>query len=133
MLRFIKRNSVIIQWLSGLGIPVALIVSSWLVTTSIEQSKVDSDYVRIALNILSTEQKPDDKLGNLNNNPGRSDQLALREWAIRLLNKKSPEKFTDEEQKALLMGQLSSSRIMNKTIQSLGLGKFLVPDATENE
>ncbi|MCX7096755.1 MAG: hypothetical protein NTV43_02485 [Methylococcales bacterium] len=118
MFDLLRRNDILIQWLAGIGIPVALVFSSWLITTSSERTKVDSEYVRIALSILATEQKSDD-------NAIRNDQLALRRWAIRLLNKKSPEKFTDEEQNALLKMQLNSSNIIDHTLQSIGLGSII--------
>lgn len=122
MRTFIRRYDYLIQWLAGLGIPVALVLSSWLITTSIERTKVDSEYVRIALSILTAEQNPDTKTkGNDDATSQSKYQLALRKWAIRLLNKKSPESFTDEEQEALLEGHLSSVDISGFALQLIGL------------
>jgi hypothetical protein len=92
MEEILKKNKTILQWLAGLGIPVALVFSTWLVSNSIETARLNSEYVRIALTVLSKE-KP--KEGNI-------DDETLRRWAVRLLNRKSPEKFTEEEQRALL-------------------------------
>jgi hypothetical protein len=98
MKEFIKRNSPMFSWLSGLGIPIAIVVTGWLITTSIENAKLDSEYVKIALSILSSKTKTaDGKIA-----PFTAEEKTLREWAVRLLNRKSPEKFSENEQKALL-------------------------------
>jgi len=109
MNNFLQRNSALIAWLGGLGIPFAVIVVGWLITSSIETSKLESEYVRMALGILTAHEKTSD--GKLL--PLTDDEKVLRQWAIRLLNRKAPEKFTEEEQKALLtvgspFGSLSS-------------------------
>jgi hypothetical protein len=121
MLILLKKYDPLIKFIASLGLPIALAFSGWLVTSSIENSKVDSQYVQIALNILATEYKPDSQVNNAEASIMGSNQLALRRWAIRLLNKKSPERFTEEEQTALLKGQLSPSHILNKTLESIGL------------
>jgi hypothetical protein len=98
MKAFIERHSVLIQWLSGLGIPVAVIFAGWLISNRIEGAKLDSEYVRLALGVLGKEAKPEEGVTT-----GLSDEeLALRQWAVRLLNRKSPEKFTESEQRAIL-------------------------------
>jgi hypothetical protein len=54
--------------------------------------------VKIALGILSAKEKQADSKP-----PEFSpEEKVLRQWAVRLLNKKSPEAFTKEEQEALL-------------------------------
>lgn len=95
---FFKRHSSLIAWLGGLGIPVALIVAGWLISTKTEGSKLESEYVRIALNILTAQ----DRVSDGKRPPLTNEEIALRQWAVRLLNRQSPEKFTEEEQKALL-------------------------------
>ncbi len=100
MENFLQRNAVLVSWLSGLGIPAAIVAASWLITSSIESSKLNSEYVRIALSVLTTneaskgESSTDKQLSD--------DEKALRHWAVRLLNSKSPEKFSEAEQAALL-------------------------------
>lgn len=53
MKNFLKRNSEMIGWISGIGIPAALIITGYLAVGSVESSKLDSEYVKIALSILS--------------------------------------------------------------------------------
>jgi hypothetical protein len=96
---FFERHSSLVAWLGGLGIPIALISSGWLISTNTEGSKLQSEYVRIALNILTAQ----DRVSDGKREPLTKEQIALRQWAVRLLNRQSPEKFTEEEQKALLM------------------------------
>ena len=98
MKAFLERHATLIQWLSGLGIPVAIIFAGWLISNRIEGAKLDSEYVRMALSLLNKEiPKVDGTDVELS-----AEQIALRQWAVRLLNRKSPEKFTDAEQRALL-------------------------------
>ena len=94
----LTRNATIIGWLAGIGIPLAIVFAGWLITTSIETSKLDSEYVKIALGVLAAKEKSAD--GKLVEST--ADEKVLKQWAVRLLNKKSPEKFTKEEQDALL-------------------------------
>lgn len=124
MREFINKYDKLIQWLAGFGIPVAVILSSWLITTSIERTKIDSEYVRIALSILAVEKKPDEDF--------KSDQIALRKWAIRLLNNKSPEKFTDEEQKALLESDLKYTDT-ERLIGALGVLELLKANSKQKQ
>ena len=88
----LSKHEKLIAWISGLGVPIALMISSSIVSTSIETTKVDSEYVKIAINILSNgnqkEITPEDK--------------AVRSWAIRVLDSKSPVKFSEEEKKAFI-------------------------------
>jgi hypothetical protein len=98
--QFLERNANMISWISGIGIPGALIFVGWLALGSVERSKLDSEYVRIALNVLSA--KPTGKPDSEGMPAPTEDEMALRKWAVRLLNGKSPEKFSTEEQSALL-------------------------------
>jgi len=100
---FLARHPELVGWLGGIGIPLALAVavtaSTFIVTKSIEGAKLDSEYIRIALGILSkdgTKTSDDDPTGY------SDEEMALRQWAVRLLNGKSPEKFSLDEQHALL-------------------------------
>lgn len=99
--QFVRKHEKMIAWLGGLGLPVSILVAGWLITSTIESSKLDSEYVKIALGILSVQNK--DKDGNvLEPTP---EEAVMRAWAVRLLNKKSPEKFSKEEQEALASGK----------------------------
>jgi hypothetical protein len=101
----------LIGWLSGLGIPMAVIFASWLITQSMETAKLESEYVRMALAILSKERVVDDKTHEMKS--PSEDEMALRRWAVRLLNRKSPEKFSKEEQQAILNSTKSPFAIGN--------------------
>ncbi len=79
--------------MAGIGIPAAIIIASWLITGSIERAKNDTEYVKIALGILATDKGQAEPT---------SDVKALRGWAVRLLDEKSPIKFTKSEGAALL-------------------------------
>jgi hypothetical protein len=95
----LSPNSVVFKLLVGVGLPIAIAFSGWLIARSIETSKADAEWVRIALEIL-TSDKPE-KAREKGGIPS-GKHLALNSWAIRLIKAKSPEKFTDNEQKALL-------------------------------
>ncbi|MDD3022165.1 MAG: hypothetical protein PHX61_14485 [Alphaproteobacteria bacterium] len=93
----------VFKWLIGLGIPIAISFgisfSGWLITRSIEGSKIDYEYVRLSIDILSNETR---KSNDTNENARmKEDNKLLRNWAIRVLDSKSPIKFTEEEKKAL--------------------------------
>jgi hypothetical protein len=92
-MKWIKANDSLIQWLSGIGIPAAILLASWIVTSSAERSKVNSEYVALALEILGRKEDPSEPKEQ------KDRDVALRKWAVRLLDQLSPEKFTDEEQK----------------------------------
>lgn len=98
MNKLLTDHASLIGWLAGIGIPASVMFASWLVTSTIESSKLDSEYVKVALGVLAAKEKQAD---------GKPTELSpedkvLRQWAVRLLNKKSPEPFTKEEQEALL-------------------------------
>lgn len=98
MNKFLARYSPLIAWLGGLGLPISVIIAGWLITSGTETSKLESEYVRMALGILTSQEKTQ----NGSPPPLTDEEKALRQWAVRLLNRKSPEKFTEEEQKGLL-------------------------------
>lgn len=114
---FLERHSALIAWLGGLGIPLAIVIVGWLITTSSESSKLDTEYVRIALQILNSG----DREAERKNLPLTSDEQALRQWAVRLLNQKSPEKFTEAEQRALLSSRRPFGQLPGN---ELGAGSF---------
>ncbi|QPG06524.1 hypothetical protein IT774_04955 [Salinimonas marina] len=97
--KFLANNENIIQWLAGFGLPIALIISSWLVSTSIENTKVDTEYVKIAVSILS---KDTNTSGTLRTLQATTDKEAMRLWAIRVLDAKSPVKLTRQEKHAFV-------------------------------
>jgi hypothetical protein len=94
---FLNNNEKIIQWLTGLGFPIALIISSWLISTSIENTKVDTEYVTLAINILNKDVAG---LKNTQKQDNISEKNAIRSWAIRVLDAKSPVKLTALEKDA---------------------------------
>ncbi len=49
----LSRYKKLITWVRGVGVPIAVMILSSIVSTSIEKIKVDSEYVKIAVNILS--------------------------------------------------------------------------------
>lgn len=99
MKKFLKENERIIQWLSGLGFPIALVLSSWLVSSSIENTKVDSDYVKLAISILNSDAGITD---SGQKEAVTSEKEAMRGWAIRVLDEKSPVKLTEKEKQAFV-------------------------------
>lgn len=99
MEKFLKENERIIQWLSGLGFPIALVLSSWLVSSSIENTKVDSDYVKLAISILNSDAGITD---SGQKEAVTSEKEAMRGWAIRVLDEKSPVKLTEKEKQAFV-------------------------------
>jgi hypothetical protein len=92
------KQDKLLAWLAGLGLPLSIAFVGWLVTTTIESSKLDSEYVKIALGILAAQTK--DKDGKLIE--PTSEELALKNWAVRLLDLRSPEKFSSDEKLALI-------------------------------
>jgi hypothetical protein len=97
MNKLLSIHASMIAWLAGIGIPVSMIFTGWLITSTIESSKLDSEYVKVALGVLAAKEKQaDGKPAELT-----TEDKALRRWAVRLLNKKSPEPFSKDEQEAL--------------------------------
>eukprot|EP01031_Cornospumella_fuschlensis_P010374 gene10374-12717_t len=112
MTTFLRRHTALFSWLAGIGIPAAVILTGWLVTTSLERSKTQTEYVRIALGILSKTPPQSAAAADPANKPEANrfaeEEMALRKWAVRLLNQSSPEKFNEEEQQALLRVEVSA-------------------------
>lgn len=90
----------------------------WLITSSSESSKVDTEYVKIAVHILSSSTQDSGKTKE----PFTTDEQALRQWAVRLLNSKSPEKFTENEQRALLATREPFGRISTDVVNADSAG-----------
>jgi hypothetical protein len=103
------KNGNIIQWLSGLGLPIALIISSWLVSTSIENTKIDSEYVKLAISILNNEAN---KSGTPQTQLVTPEKEAMRLWAIRVLDAKSPVKLTEQEKHAFVKEGIDFKEMM---------------------
>jgi hypothetical protein len=103
------KNENIIQWLSGLGLPIALIISSWLVSTSIENTKVDSEYVKLAISILNNDANIS---GSPQTQPVTPEKEAMRLWAIRILDAKSPVKLTEQEKHAFVKEGIDFKEMM---------------------
>lgn len=93
-----RKSDSIFKWVSSIALPVALAVSTYMVSSSIEESKLSSEYVKIAVSILGqkTYENSDDVDG----------QEALRSWAIRVLNSNSSVKMTKREQDAFKNNRL---------------------------
>jgi hypothetical protein len=88
----------------------------------------------MALGILTAHQKrPDGTLP-----PLTDDEKVLRRWAVRLLDRQAPEKFTLEEQRALLavtqpFGQLSAQEQADEAMGALFGRIFLEAIRKERE
>ena len=108
IMSFFERHSNVIQWISGLGLPIAIVISSWFVSTSVEKTKVDSDYVRLAVGILSNDLADDENKISAFSGISR-ERKAMRQWAIRVLDAKSPVKFTEDEKKAFVATGIDTS------------------------
>lgn len=113
------EDSPAFKWLTGIGIPVGLTLgialAGWLITTSIERAKIDSDYVRIALSILTPEKHAGK---DQDSDKPQDSEMALRGWAVRLLNARSPEAFTPAEQEALLKDGLRNPQLLLSTLSA---------------
>lgn len=77
--------------------PIALIISSWLISTQIENTKVDAKYVTLAINILNKDVARHTSKQAQENIPEKN---AIRSWAIRVLDAKSPVKLNALEKEA---------------------------------
>jgi hypothetical protein len=92
-------NSNALKWATIAGIPLAIAFCGWLVTGSIERSKLDTEYIRIAIGILGSEinsEKTTEKVANRTAEQVNDEKL-LRAWAGRVLIEKSPVAFTEKE------------------------------------
>lgn len=105
---FLGKNKNIVQWLSGLGLPIALIISSWLVSTSIENTKIDSEYVKLAISILNNDANTSPQAQQ-----STPEKEAMRLWAIRVLDAKSPVKLTEQEKNAFVKEGINFKEMMS--------------------
>jgi hypothetical protein len=95
-----------IPWLSGIGIPLAILLTGWIVSHSIEQMRLQSEYVKVALGVLNHPRiKPVTK----EDEDALAEQKVLRGWAVRLLSAQSPEKLSEREQEILIEGRVPFS------------------------
>jgi hypothetical protein len=83
------KESVAYRWFSSIALPVALAASTYFITSSVESSKLNSEYVKISVAILSQEKPKSDA--------DKETQKALKSWAVRVLNSKSPVKMNSQE------------------------------------
>lgn len=77
------------SWVSNIALPIALTISSVIISSSIERSKVSSEYVKMAVAILAS--KPSESYEK------SESQKALKSWAVRVLDANSPVKMTPKE------------------------------------
>lgn len=108
MFRFFSSENRVFNFLSGIGIPVAIIFSSWIVSSSLAKAKIDAEYVQIAVNIL--QQPPNDGFQDSRFDDTK-EKLALRQWAIQLLSDKSPVPMTNETKSSLLEANLEQCKL----------------------
>tara|TARA_B110000046_G_C12886039_1_gene352227 strand:- start:199 stop:567 length:369 start_codon:yes stop_codon:yes gene_type:complete len=80
------------DWASNIALPIALTVSSVIISSSIERSKVSSEYVKMAVAILAS--KPTESAESIEK---QKSQKALKSWAVRVLDANSPVKMTSHE------------------------------------
>lgn len=82
----------VINVLSSIALPAAIAFSGYYVSSSIEKSKVKSEYVKIAVGILAKDiAQPQD-----------GSQEVIREWAVKVLDKNSPVALSDKEKRVLV-------------------------------
>ena len=81
-----------IQILNLIVIPLAIFLVGWKVTSVVENSKTQQEYVRIATGILSAEVKKGD------------DQKAIRTWAVDVLARYSPVAIAPDQREKLISG-----------------------------
>lgn len=87
-----SNDGTLFKWVSSIALPLAIAFSGFVISASVEDSKVGSDYVRLAVDILSAE--PSKSIEQ------ETKQKALKGWAVRVLNKHSPVEMTLEEMEA---------------------------------
>jgi len=90
-----KHENSLYKWVTGLALPVVIALSTILITWSMERTKVSSEYVHLAISILSAEPPE--------NTESFEQQYALKQWAVRVLDKNSPVRMTEEEKASMLM------------------------------
>lgn len=85
--------------ISLLAVPLILAVGGWFIQNRIAEQGTRSQYVQIAVGILSTS--PREK--------GSDEQTALRRWAISVVDLYAPVKLTQEGRDALIRERLDLS------------------------
>lgn len=132
MIAFLKRNNELIGWISGIGIPIALVFTGWLAVNSVENSKLDSEYVKISLTILSAKATVVAEDGK--SLKWTDDEMVLRRWAVRLINSKSPEKFSAEEDDALVKSNINlAPDHTSKGEGPIAFGQTISIDSSSND
>ena len=81
---------------SLVGIPAVVALFGWIIQQSLADKTVNKNYVQIAVSILS--------------DPETASDSGLREWAVELLNKTSPTKFSASAAEELKTGTASLPR-----------------------
>jgi len=77
---------------AAIAVPVVVALVGWWIQTSISQQSVRKDYVQMAIAILSNPQSSEDK--------------ALRQWAIAMLDQNSPVPFSEDARSELAFGSI---------------------------
>ncbi|MCB1948377.1 DUF2272 domain-containing protein [Nitrosomonas sp.] len=93
---------------TAIAIPIVLAVGGWIIQTSSQSSRLSHDYVRLAVEILRED--------------ATSDEEALREWAVDLLNAHSDVKLPTDARNSLLSGKTNLPR------PSSGESKLNIPN-----
>ena len=91
----LDRVEQICKIISMLAIPALLAVGGWLVQSSLSQSAVQQEYVKLAVSILSS--------------PRNENIDILRPWAVKLLSTYSPVPLTEEQYRKLESGEIRLS------------------------
>lgn len=107
----LNNNGTLFKWVSSIALPAALTISSVVISTSVERSKIGSDYVRLAVGVLSSE--PSKSVEQ------KEYQNVLKGWAVRILDNYSPVKMTLEEKDALLNDSSAFDNIDMEAIKKL--------------
>lgn len=90
------NGGALFRWVSSVALPIALTVSSVVISMSVERSKVSSSYVTLAVGILGTPPSDSESEEQIRR------QDALKDWAGRIVLEHSPIEMTIEERYALL-------------------------------
>jgi len=86
-----NKPSLVFKFISSIALPAAIALAGYYVSTSIEESKVDSEYVKLSIGILASAKQADTE----------SSQV-LRRWAVKVLDKSSPVGLTEKEKLTLI-------------------------------
>lgn len=80
-------NERMFPWMSAIALPLTVAVVGHFVTRSIESARLDSEYVKLAVSVLTVPAQPE-KSGV---DQQRED---LKRWAVDILNARSPVHLT---------------------------------------